>query len=101
MKNNLEDIIDDLANDIMLEFNDEDKKEFLNLEQELEEKFAKVTNINTDGVEPLFFPFELTNSHLREDDQFEVLEKDDVLRNAPSISGDYISIVKVVNKNEV
>lgn len=69
----------------------------------LEEDFKALDNglellgkINTDGVEPMVYPFENETTYMREDDEIDVLDLEDVLKNAPKLKNSYFSVSKVV-----
>ncbi|AXK50794.1 Asp-tRNA(Asn)/Glu-tRNA(Gln) amidotransferase subunit GatC [Spiroplasma alleghenense] len=89
-------LIQELANDIMLKIDDKEAVEIFNTEQSLRKKFEKVVKINTDNVEPMYYPFEINEVGLREDEVMWTNDQKEVLKNAPSTEGDYITIVKVV-----
>ncbi|WP_338985302.1 Asp-tRNA(Asn)/Glu-tRNA(Gln) amidotransferase subunit GatC [Spiroplasma endosymbiont of Diplazon laetatorius] len=95
MKINLE-LLKELQEDAMLNLTEEELKNILKYENDILHKFEKVLSINTDGVEELHYPFDIHNTHLREDGEVKVLAQEDVLRNAPSVEGDFVTITKVV-----
>ncbi|WP_051350872.1 Asp-tRNA(Asn)/Glu-tRNA(Gln) amidotransferase subunit GatC [[Acholeplasma] multilocale] len=95
-KNELHEIINILAEDIMLKLTEEEAQDIIDTESSIRQKFGKVTSIDTEGVKPLFYPFENNHTFLREDEEFIQSEQKDVLANAPTTDGDYITIVKVV-----
>lgn len=86
----------ELASDIMLELTDNELDGISAIEESLTRRFEKVTSINTDGLEPLFFPFEQPHTYLRDDNDMHANQQSDLLANAPSTDGDYITIVRVV-----
>ncbi|ATG97610.1 hypothetical protein [Mesoplasma lactucae] len=88
--------IQKLADDIMINLSQGDIDDIQQTEQSIREKFLKVLTINTDGVEAKYYPFDMAHTYLREDDDFHTLDHDKVLENAPTIDGDYVTIVKVV-----
>lgn len=52
--------------------------------------------IDTDGVEPLCFPYELKTTFLREDEPNEVVDVDTILANGPDVVEHQIRVPKVV-----
>ncbi|QHX36365.1 Asp-tRNA(Asn)/Glu-tRNA(Gln) amidotransferase subunit GatC [Spiroplasma sp. BIUS-1] len=95
MKINLE-LLKELQDDVMLDLSEEELKNILKYENDILQKFEKVLSIDTEGVEELHYPFDLNKTYLREDEEISLLEKEDVLKNAPSVDGDFITITKVV-----
>lgn len=55
-----------------------------------------LSKIDTEGVEPLAFPYEIETTFLREDEVTDVISKDDALRNASSVEAGQIKVPKVV-----
>jgi aspartyl-tRNA(Asn)/glutamyl-tRNA(Gln) amidotransferase subunit C len=97
MKNQIKyETVLELADDIMLELSESEIQVILATDKSLKEKFEKVTSINAQNVEPLFYPFENAHTFLREDEEINTVKQADVLANAPSTDGEYITIVKVV-----
>ncbi|AHI53520.1 glutamyl-tRNA(Gln) amidotransferase subunit C [Spiroplasma sabaudiense Ar-1343] len=89
-------LVKELANDIMLDISDDEALDIYNTESSLKKKFAKVLKINTDNVEPMYYPFETNFIGMREDEVMSTNNQKEVLANAPSTEGDFITIVKVV-----
>ncbi|MEG0275444.1 MAG: Asp-tRNA(Asn)/Glu-tRNA(Gln) amidotransferase subunit GatC [Coprobacillus sp.] len=52
--------------------------------------------IDTDGVEPLAFPYIIETSYLREDEPNHVISREDALKNASSVLDNQIKVPKVV-----
>lgn len=86
-----------LASDIMISFTNSEIEDILLIEEHLLSSFDKVLAINTSNVEPLYHPFEGPQIFLHESEleHCPILQKE-VLDNAPSVEGEYISISKVV-----
>lgn len=57
---------------------------------------ASINEIDTSGVEPLNYPFEMAIGQLREDVVTEVLTVEQVLSNAKETKNDMVKIPKVV-----
>lgn len=52
--------------------------------------------INTEGVEPLAFPYEIETTFLREDEASHVIERSEALKNAKVVQEHQIKVPKVV-----
>jgi aspartyl-tRNA(Asn)/glutamyl-tRNA(Gln) amidotransferase subunit C len=88
--------IKELAADIMLDLTEKEIQDIKKTENSIREKFLKVLTIDTDHVKPMYFPIDDVHYYLREDNSYHVANQQDVLANAPTKDGDYITIVKVV-----
>ena len=62
--------------------------------EKLDEKLSKLNAINTDNVEPMFWPDETPISFMREDEPGETLDRNIILKNAPETVGNFISLKK-------
>lgn len=85
-----------LANDLKFDLSDQEieelKKDFIEVEKQVE----LFDTINTDGIEPMVYPFETPTFFLREDEVDEVLDQSDALKNAPDARMGHIHVPKVV-----
>ena len=87
----------DYARNLMFKMNDE---EYLTLQKEFEiilkqmELIEKIDGIK--NIEPLTFPFDNCEVELREDEDGESLDIDDVLKNAKNTYLDQVKVPKVV-----
>ena len=57
---------------------------------------AVLEKIDTDGVEPLAYPYEVETTFLREDEPNDVISREEVLKNAKSVQENQIKVPKVV-----
>ncbi|WP_051636010.1 Asp-tRNA(Asn)/Glu-tRNA(Gln) amidotransferase subunit GatC [Mesoplasma photuris] len=89
-------IIDELASDIMLEVSQEEKESIIETEKSIMEKFAKVISIDTEGVKPSFYAYDDVHTFLKDDENIKTITQNEVLQNAPTKDGDFVTIVKVV-----
>ncbi len=86
-----------LANKLMFTMND---SEYKTLSDEFEiilkqmDLIGKIDNINE--VEPMFYPFELSNVNMREDKVEDELDIDDILLNSSSTLYNQVKLPKVV-----
>lgn len=92
-----EEIVDHIAHLARLEF--EGKKKDA-IRQDLENIISfmdKLSEVDTEGVEPLIFMTEEYNK-LREDEAVVTITQDEALKNAPKKDSDYFRIPKVLDK---
>lgn len=52
--------------------------------------------IDTEGVEPLAFPYEIETTFLREDEANHIISREEALKNAKSVQEQQIKVPKVV-----
>lgn len=85
-----------LAGGIMLDVKEEEVAD-------LQAEFAVLTRqiqlfdkVDTEGVEPMVYPFEEETSFLREDVVKHVLSQEDALANAKSVRAGHVHVPKVV-----
>ncbi|NLY62964.1 MAG: hypothetical protein GX074_03810 [Erysipelothrix sp.] len=88
--------INEIANRIFLNFNEEESKKVENEIEILNKEIAVLNDINTDDVLAMDMPFELNENTLRLDEAGPVLTVEELLANAPDASENYVRIVKVV-----
>jgi aspartyl-tRNA(Asn)/glutamyl-tRNA(Gln) amidotransferase subunit C len=90
-------LISDLSKLAKLDF---DEKSSLNMQEDLMKIIGfieKLSEINTDTVEPLIYLSEELNV-LRDDDEIKNLSQERALQNVPSKDSDYILVPKVLKK---
>lgn len=85
-----------LANDLKFDLSEEEieelKKDFIAVEKQVE----LFDSIDTEGVEPMVFPFESPTVFLREDVVDEVLDQKDALQNVKDVRMGHVHVPKVV-----
>ncbi len=89
--------VNHIANLARLEFNGDAK---LAIKQDMERIITfmdKLSEVNTEGVEPLIFMSDEVNV-LREDVAVDSLTHEEALKNAPKRDSDYFRIPKVLSK---
>jgi aspartyl-tRNA(Asn)/glutamyl-tRNA(Gln) amidotransferase subunit C len=89
--------IEELAHLARLEFKENDK---IKIKADLERIvgfFDKLSEVDTDGIEPLIYMSDRQNN-LREDLVIEEITKNEALKNAPSKDSDYFKVPKFINK---
>ena len=89
--------MDDLALLYQFKLSDEEKDLLEKDFELLEDDLRLLEEIDTDGVEPMVYPFENETSYLRDDEEIETLDLDEVLENAPTRKNSYFVVPKVVD----
>ena len=56
---------------------------------------AVLEKIDTDGIEPLAYPYEIETTFLREDEANDVISREEILKNAKSVEDNQIKVPKV------
>jgi aspartyl-tRNA(Asn)/glutamyl-tRNA(Gln) amidotransferase subunit C len=92
-----EELIDHIAHLARLEFQGEDKVSIQKDMERMIEFVDKLSEIDTENVEPLIFMSEEVN-RLREDEPKVTVTHEEALRNAPKKDSDYFRIPKVLDK---
>ena len=92
-----EELIDHIAHLARLEFKGEDKVSIQKDMERMIEFVDKLSEIDTENVEPLIFMSEEVN-RLREDESKVTVTHEEALRNAPKKDSDYFRIPKVLDK---
>jgi len=89
--------VDRLADLARLEFNDQEKKEIQGDLNRILELIDKMSEVDTEGVEPLIYMTDEVAS-LREDVVKQQISQEEALKNAPDKDSDYIRVPKVLDK---
>ncbi|SJZ33832.1 Asp-tRNA(Asn)/Glu-tRNA(Gln) amidotransferase subunit GatC [Anaerorhabdus furcosa] len=71
---------------------DEIQEEFMILEKQME----LLNQVDTEGVEPMVYPFEMETTFLRMDEVVNVLSEEEALANAAKTKNGHILVPKVV-----
>ncbi len=85
-----------LANDLKFDLSDEEIEELKKDFVAVEEQVSLFEKVDTQGIEPMVYPFEAPTSFLREDVECEVLSQEDVLKNVKDARMGHIHVPKVV-----
>ena len=90
--------VDEVAHLARLEFNDSAKGEILNDMNRMLSFVDKLSELNTENIEPLIY---MTNEKniLREDVSEITLTQKEALKNAPNKDSDYFKAPKVIDQN--
>ena len=90
--------VDEVAHLARLEFNDTAKGEILNDMNRMLSFVDKLSELNTENIEPLIY---MTNEKniLREDVPEITLTQKEALKNAPKKDSDYFKAPKVIDQN--
>lgn len=89
--------IEELAHLARLEFKDTEKVKIKADLERIVGFFDKLSQVNTDNVEPLIYMSDRQNN-LRSDNVKEEITKQEALKNAPSKDSDYFKVPKFINK---
>ena len=82
-----------LANDLKFDLSDEElKKDFV----AVEEQVSLFEKVDTEGVEPMVYPFEAPTTFLREDVVSDVLTQEEALTNVKDARMGHVHVPKVV-----
>lgn len=85
-----------LANQLMFDLNDEEAEDIVKEFETLEKQLKLLDEVNTEGVEPMDYPFEDETTFLRKDEVNHVISQEDALANVKDkIEGHFI-LPKVV-----
>lgn len=91
------DVLKKVANNLMFDMTDDEYETLLNEFDILVKQFELMSEIKgLEEVEPMSFPFEVTNDYLREDEPEEPLDRDSALKNAKDVVDGQIRLPKVV-----
>ena len=90
-------LVDDLANKLLIGLSEEENKMVLSEFEIIEFQMNLINEIpNIQNIEPMTHPFDLYEVTLREDINEESIIIEDILRNSDDIEGREIKVPKVV-----
>jgi aspartyl-tRNA(Asn)/glutamyl-tRNA(Gln) amidotransferase subunit C len=89
--------VDKLAHLARLHFNEEDKAAILSDLNRMLEFVEKISELDTDGVEPLIYMNDAPNQ-LRPDEAHTDMTRAEALKNAPHADSEYFRVPKVLDK---
>ena len=90
--------VDRIAELARLEFQENEKLEITNDMNKMLDFVDKLSEVNTDGVEPLIYLLE-EETTLREDIVIQNITQEEALKNAPLKDSDFIKVPKVISRN--
>ena len=97
MKKVTKDVLKKTANNLMFDMTDE---EYEQLVEDFEVVLKQIKIFESidgiDDVEPMTFPYDVTNDYLREDEVTAPENRDNILRNANDVKDGQIRLPKVV-----
>ena len=85
-----------LANAIMFNLSDEEAIDIVNEFSTLNKQLELLQKVDTEGVEPMIYPFEQPTSYLREDDESRVITREEALSNVEESKEGHFVVHKVV-----
>ena len=90
-------ILKDAANKLMFDMSDEQYDQLVNEFDIITTQMKLIGEIpGVDDASPMTFPFDVTNTYLREDVATKPLDREDALRNAKDVVDGQIRLPKVV-----
>jgi len=97
MKTVTKEVLKTTANKLMFDMSDEQYENLVDEFSILMKQMELIGEIEgVDNVEPMTFPFDVTNSFLREDEPEKPVDRDEVLKNAHDVVDGQIRLPKVV-----
>jgi len=97
MKQITKEALKECANKLMFDLSDEQVDKLYEEFSIICEQMSLIGEIpGVDSVEPMTFPFDVTNTFLREDVAGEPIDRDEVLKNAKDVVDGQIRLPKVV-----
>lgn len=94
--NEKEKLLKRLARKTMFDIQNQEMNEFINEYDRFMSYVDMLEKIETKGVMPLAFPYEIETSFLREDKSGIALKQEEVLKNAKSVMDGQMKVPKVV-----
>ena len=91
-----EEMLKNLGLKTMFNISDEEMPELVEEYDIFMNHVSVLEKIDTTGVEPLAYPYEIETSFLRDDNPVDVISLEDVLANAKSVQENQIKVPKVV-----
>lgn len=85
-----------LANQCMFDCSDDELTSIQEAFIILEKQMKLLEEIDTDGVEPMVYPFEAETTFLRDDDVCNVLTQEEAIANAAKTREGHVLVPKVV-----
>jgi aspartyl-tRNA(Asn)/glutamyl-tRNA(Gln) amidotransferase subunit C len=86
----------DLANQLRFSLSDAEAQDIKNEFDVLIDQMDLLNKIDTEGIEPMVYPFDEETSYMREDVADQVLPVQEVLKNAPKTKNGFFVTQKVV-----
>ena len=80
----------------MFNISDEEMPELIEEYDIFMNHVAVLEKIDTEGVDPLAYPYEIETTFLREDEPVDTISREDVLKNAKCVEDNQIKVPKVV-----
>lgn len=85
-----------LAGDLKFDLSDAEIEELKRDFAEVEKQVELFEAVDTEGVEPMVYPFEAETVFLREDTEADTLPQEDALANAADVRMGHVHVPKVV-----
>lgn len=94
--NEIEKMLKQLGKKTMFDVSDEEMPALVEEYNVFMSHVKAIDAIDTKGVEPLAFPYEVETTFLREDEPTHVIERSEALKNAKVVQDNQIKVPKVV-----
>lgn len=94
--NEIEKMLKQLGKKTMFDVSDEEMPALVEEYNVFMSHVKAIDAIDTNGVEPLAFPYEVETTFLREDEPTHVIERSEALKNAKVVQDNQIKVPKVV-----
>ena len=91
-----EEMLRKLGRKTMFNLTDEEMKDLVEEYNVFMNHVKVLEEIDTEGVDPLAFPYEIETTYLRDDSETRVISREDALRNAKEVKDNQIKVPKVV-----
>jgi aspartyl-tRNA(Asn)/glutamyl-tRNA(Gln) amidotransferase subunit C len=85
-----------LAHDLKFDLSEQEIEELKKDFEQVEAQVASFETIDTEGVEPMVYPFETPTVFMREDEVDEVLSQKEALSNVNDVRMGHVHVPKVV-----
>ena len=98
MKKATKEVLKEAANNLMLELTESEYDILLDEFNTMFKHMEYISEIDgIDDVEPMSFPFDITNDFLREDVPSSPVDRDTLLKNTKDVENGQVRLPKVVN----
>ncbi len=92
----LEKKLKDLGRKTMFNISDEEMDALIEEYNVFMNHVKAIDLIDTQGVEPMAFPYDIETTYLRDDEQTHTISREDALKNAKVVQDNQIKVPKVV-----
>ncbi len=94
--NDTEKMLKDLGYKTMFHITDDEMEALVKEYEVFMSHVQALEVIDTEGVEPLAYPYVIETTFLRDDDEIHMIDREDALKNAQSVQDNQVKVPKVV-----